>query len=57
MDKEHEDLWSREYCGLSASVFKLGLRSKLISEETKILRNWVASNYNYYQAAVFEMLQ
>jgi len=41
-------------------VFKLGLRSKLISEETKIhmLRNWVASNYFLvHQAAVFEMLQ
>ena len=60
MDKEHEDLWSREYCGLSASVFKLGLRSKLISEETKIhmLRNWVSSNYFLlHQDAVFEMLQ
>jgi len=60
MDKEHEDLWSREYCSLSAPVFKLGLRSKLISEETKIhmLRNWVASNYFLlHQDAVFEMLQ
>ena len=55
MDKEHEDLCSREYCGLSAPVFKLGLRSKLLSEETKIhmLRNWVASNYFLmHQAAV-----
>ena len=60
MDKEHEDLCSREYCGLSAPVFKLGLRSKLISEETKIhmLRNWVANNYFLlHQDAVFEMFQ
>ena len=60
MDKEHKDPWSKEYCGLSAPVFKLGLRSKLLSEETKIhmLRNWVASNYFLmHQAAVFEMLQ
>merc|ERR1711971_5883 len=40
--------------------FELGLRSKLISEETKvhILRNWVASNYFLlHQAAVLMMLQ
>ena len=60
LDKEHEDPWSSEYCGLSVSVFKLVLRSKLISEETKVhmLRNWVASNsFLKHQAAVFEMLQ
>ena len=47
-------------CSISAPVLKLGLRSKLISEKTKVhmLRNWVASNsFLKNQAAVFEMLQ
>ena len=60
MDKEHEDPWSSDYCGLSASVFKLILKSKMIDEETKVhmLRNWVASNsFLMNQDAVFEMLQ
>ena len=60
LDKEHEDLWSSDYCSLSVSVFKFVLRSKLISEETKVhmLRNWVAFNsFLKHQAAVFEMLQ
>ena len=60
LDKEHEDLWSSDYCSLSVSLFKFVLRSKLISEETKVhmLRNWVASNsFLKHQAAVFEMLQ
>ena len=60
MDKDHEDPWSSDYCSFSAPVFKLGLRSKVISEQAKIhmLRNWVASNsFLKHQAAVFEMLQ
>ena len=60
MDEEHEDPWSSDYCGLSVSVFKLVLRSKLISEKTKVhmLRNWVVSNsFLKNQDAVFEMLQ
>ena len=60
MDKDHEDPWSSDYCGLSASVFKLVLRSKLINEKTKVhmLRNWVVSNsFLKNQVAVFEMLQ
>ena len=60
LDKEHEDLWSSDYCSLSVSLFKFVLRSNLISEETKVpmLRNWVASNsFLKHQAAVFEMLQ
>ena len=60
LDKEHEDPWSSDYCGLSASVFKFVLRSQLISEETKVhmLRNWVASNsFLKHQSVVFEMLQ
>ena len=60
IDKEHEDPWSSDYCGLSVSVFKLVLRSKVISEETKVhmLRNWVAGNsFLKNQAAVFEMLK
>ena len=60
MDKEHEDPWSSDYCGLSVSVFKLGLRSELINEKTKVhmLRNWVAGNsFLMNQDAVFEMLQ
>ena len=60
MDKDHEDPWSSDYCSLSAPVFKLGLRSKVISEQVKVhmLRNWVASNsFLKHQAAVFEMLQ
>ena len=60
MDKEHEDPWSSDYCSLSAPVFKLGLRSKLISEQAKVhmLRNWVASNsFLKHHAAVFEMVQ
>ena len=59
MDKDHEDPWSSDYCSFSAPVFKLGLRSKVISEQAKIhmLRNWVASNsFLKHQAAVFEML-
>jgi len=62
LDKEHEDPWSSDYCGLSVPVFKLVLRSKspLINEETKVhmLRSWVASNsFLKHQTAVFEMLQ
>ena len=60
MDKQHEDPWSSEYCSISAPVLKLGLRSKLISEKTKVhmLRNWVASNsFLKHHAAVFEMVQ
>ena len=60
LDKEHEDLWSSDYCSLSVSLFKFVLRSKLISEETKVhmLRNWVASNsFLKHHAAVFEMVQ
>ena len=60
MDKEHKDPWRSDYCSLSAPVFKLGLRSKVISEKTKvhILRNWVASNsFLKNQSVVFEMLQ
>ena len=60
MDKQHEDPWSSEYCSISAPVLKLGLRSKLISEKTKVhmLRNWVASNsFLKNQDAVFEMLK
>ena len=60
MDKQHEDPWSSEYCSISAPLFKLGLRSELISEETKVhmLRNWVASNsFLMHQDAIFEMLQ
>ena len=60
MDEEHEDPWSSDYCSLSVSVFKLVLRSKLISEKTKVhmLRNWVVSNsFLKNQDAVFEMLQ
>ena len=59
MDEEHEDPWSSDYCSLSVSLFKFVLRSKLISEETKVhmLRNWVASNsFLKNQDAVFEML-
>ena len=60
LDKEHEDLWSSDYCSLSVSLFKFVLRLKLISEETKVhmLRNWVASNsFLKNQDAVFEMLK
>ena len=60
LDKEHEDPWSSDYCGLSASVFKLVFKSELINEKTKVhmLRNWVASNsFLKHQASVFEMLQ
>ena len=60
MDEEHEDPWSSDYCSLSVSLFKFVLRSKLISEETKVhmLRNWVASNsFLKNQDAVFEMLK
>ena len=60
MDEEHEDPWSSDYCGLSASAFKLFLKSKMINEKAKVhmLRNWVASNsFLMNQDAVFEMLQ
>ena len=60
LDKEHEDPWSSDYCGLSASVFKLVFKSELINEKTKVhmLRNWVAGNsFLKNQDAVFEMLK
>ena len=60
LDKEHEDPWSSDYCGLSASVFKLVFKSELINEKTKVhmLRNWVAGNsFLMNQDAVFEMLK
>ena len=30
LDKEHEDPWSSDYCGLSVPVFKLVLRYNLV---------------------------